>query len=150
MHRFTLSLTVSVAILLALTGCTPSSTPTVSTAPTASAKPQTESPSQPIAASTDVKKSLVKLRGYVTGATNATKTSDFAKAKQEFKEFKEGWEQLEQPLKAKSKDTYQTMEKEVEGLSENLLESAKPDQGKVVAKLAFLGETIDTYIKSSP
>ena len=147
MRRFTLSVTASATILLALTGCTSSSTPTASTA---SAKPQTENSSQPIAASTDVKQSLGKLRGYVTGATNATKTGDFAKAKQEFKEFKEGWEQLEQPLKAKSKDTYQTMEKEVEGLSENLLESAKPDQGKVVSKLAFLGETIDTYVKSSP
>ena len=149
MRRFTLSLTVSAAILLALTGCATSSTPTASTASTASAKTQTDS-SQPIAASIDVKQSLVKLRGYVTGATNASKTGDFAKAKQEFKEFKEGWESLEQPLKAKSKDTYQTLEKEVEGLSENLLESAQPDQGKVVAKLAFLGETIDTYVKSSP
>jgi len=149
MRRFTLSLTVSAAILLALTGCATSGTPTASTASTASAKTQTDS-SQPIAASIDVKQSLVKLRGYVTGATNASKTGDFAKAKQEFKEFKEGWESLEQPLKAKSKDTYQTLEKEVEGLSENLLESAQPDQGKVVAKLAFLGETIDTYVKSSP
>jgi len=149
MRRFTLSLTVSAAILLALTGCATSSTPTASTASTASAKTQTDS-SQPISASIDVKQSLVKLRGYVTGATNASKTGDFAKAKQEFKEFKEGWESLEQPLKAKSKDTYQTLEKEVEGLSENLLESAQPDQGKVVAKLAFLGETIDTYVKSSP
>lgn len=149
MRRFTLSLTVSAAILLALTGCATSGTPTASTASTASAKTQTDS-SQPISASIDVKQSLVKLRGYVTGATNASKTGDFAKAKQEFKEFKAGWESLEQPLKAKSKDTYQTLEKEVEGLSENLLESAQPDQGKVVAKLAFLGETIDTYVKSSP
>ncbi len=149
MNRFTLSFTVSIFVLLAFTACGTPNTPTASTEAT-SAKAEKESLSKPVPASTDLKQSLVKLQGYVTGATNAAKTGDFTKAKQEFKEFKEGWEPLEQPLKTNAKDTYKTMEKEVEGLSGNLLESDKPDQGKVVAKLEFLGETLNTYVKGLP
>ncbi len=146
MNRFTSYLAASAFIFLALTAC---STPNTPTASTESAKTEKDL-SKPVPASTDVKQSLVKLQGYVAGATNAAKTGDLTKAKQEFKEFKEGWEPLEQTLKTNAKDTYKTMEKEVEGLSENLLESDKPDKGKVVAKLEFLGETLNTYVKSLP
>ncbi|MBA3920954.1 MAG: hypothetical protein H0X31_04260 [Nostocaceae cyanobacterium] len=147
MNRLTSYLAASAFIFLALTACSTPNTPTASTEP---AKTEKESLSKPVPASTDIKQSLVKLQGYVAGATNAAKTGDLTSSKQEFKEFKEGWEPLEQTLKTNAKDTYKTMEKQVEGLSENLLESDKPDQGKVVAKLEFLGETLNTYVKSLP
>jgi len=156
---------LAIGVVLTLAACSSSTPPTTSTAPTSDtkstemkpdAKPDAEKASEAskegkmAQSGGDLKPSLVKLQSQVESATVATKAGDLTKAKAEFKTFKEGWDSVEDSLKAASKDSYKTMEREVEGLSENLLGSEKPEPSKVLPKLEFLSKTMAEYTKTLP
>jgi hypothetical protein len=77
----------------------------------------------------------------VTNTKTAVEAGDFAKAKTEFGQFEDSWKMVEDGVKAKSADTYDTIESSVDEVNNNLKES-QPDQTKLLASLQTLTDSI--------
>ena len=135
---------VSTLALLTLTACN-SQQPTAdnSPAPTASASPS----ASPETASAG-KDNLTQMKGYVTEAVTAVKANDFAKAKQEYKEYDEKWEEVEDGVRTKSQDAYIKIEKDMDQVKNTLVTPAKPDKAKATAALESLSKTLDANATS--
>ena len=135
---------VSTLALLTLTACN-SQQPTAdnSPAPTASASPS----ASPETASAG-KDNLTQMKGYVTEAVTAVKANDFAKAKQEYKEYDEKWEEVEDGVRTKSQDAYIKIEKDMDQVKSTLVTPAKPDKAKATAALNALLKTLDANATS--
>ena len=137
---------VSTLALLTLTACnTQQQQPTAgnSPAPIASASPS----ASPETASAG-KDNLTQMKGYVTEAVTAVKANDFAKAKQEYKEYDEKWEEVEDGVRTKSQDAYIKIEKDMDQVKNTLVTPAKPDPTKATAALESLSKTLDANATS--
>ncbi|MGB3206967.1 MAG: hypothetical protein WBB28_18435 [Crinalium sp.] len=138
LHRI---LIVSTLALLTLTACN-SQQPTAdnnSPAPAAPASPK---------AAPAAKDNLTEMKGYVTQAVTAVKANNFAKAKQEYKEYDEKWEAVEDGVRTKSQDAYIKIEKDMTQVTNTLVKPAKPDKTKATAALNALSKTLDANASS--
>ncbi|AFZ15077.1 hypothetical protein Cri9333_4290 [Crinalium epipsammum PCC 9333] len=142
LHRI---LIVSTLALLTLTACN-SQQPTADNNSPAPAAPASPSAS-PQAASAG-KDNLTEMKGYVTEAVTAVKADNFAKAKQEYKEYDEKWEAVEDGVRTKSQDAYIKIEKDMTQVTNTLVKPAKPDKTKATAALNALSKTLDANASS--
>lgn len=141
---------ISTLTVLILTACnrnsstpnTTTSTPetTITTSPEnrkieASPVPSTRSETQ---------SGFTRLKNVVAQTKSAVDANNFVKAKQEFGEFEEYWEKVEDGVKAKSADTYKAIENDMDNIT-NGLRSQKPDKTKVLADLQSLSKTLNSY-----
>ncbi len=139
LHRI---LIVSTLALLTLTACN-------SQQPTAdNNSPAPAAPASPKAAPAAAKDNLTEMKGYVTQAVTAVKANNFAKAKQEYKEYDEKWEAVEDGVRTKSQDAYIKIEKDMTQVTNTLVKPAKPDKTKATAALNALSKTLDANASS--
>lgn len=89
---------------------------------------------------------LKALSGRVTAATDALKANDIKKAQTEYKEFDEGWDRIEDGIRAKSADSYRKIEDAMSEVKGALLTPANPDGAKAQAALNKLAETINAEV----
>ncbi len=84
------------------------------------------------------------LNTVITNTKTAVEAGDFAKAKTEFDQFETYWSQVEDGVKAKSGDTYDAIEKNMDEIGGELKASA-PNKDKVLASL----QSIQTNVTSA-
>jgi hypothetical protein len=106
MKRFKLILSSIAGIsLLALVGC--NSPEQATTQPSPSVTPNAKVASAPVTTSTTGNNSLLTI---VSKTKTAVTSGDFVQAKKEFDKFEDAWKQVEDGIKAKSRDNYKTIE----------------------------------------
>ena len=85
---------------------------------------------------------LKALSQHLDVALDALKAGDVAKAKQEYQAFDEGWEQIEDGVRAKSRDQYRAIEDAMGDVQALLLTPATPENGRARVALEKLDRTI--------
>jgi hypothetical protein len=70
------------------------------------------------------------VRAYLRAVNPAVKAGNFAKARKSFKEFDDKWDSIEDLVKARSRDSYDAIEKGMVDI-ERALMPAKPDTDQV-------------------
>jgi len=143
MIRFNQMLVVGAISLLFLAGCnsaeqadTPQTSPVASfTAPMEAAQPT---------ASVEGESGLLSV---VSNTKGAVETGDFALAQEEFGKFEDVWSKVEDGIKAKSPDGYNTIEENMDAVMGALKES-QPNKQKALAALQSLEQNINSVAKS--
>jgi major membrane immunogen (membrane-anchored lipoprotein) len=138
MKRFKVISTVAVISLLALVGCSNPETATIQTNPNGSVA------SAPATTSTTGNKSLLTI---VSKTKTAVTSGNFVEAKKEFDEFEDAWEEVEDGIKAKSRNNYETIETNLDEVTGEL-KASKPQKEKLMTALQSLEKTITAVSKS--
>lgn len=86
------------------------------------------------------------LNQVITNTQMAAETGDFAKAKTEFEQFETYWSQVEDGIKAKSADTYDAIEKNMDEIDSEL-KASTPDKDKVLAALQSIQTNVTSVAK---
>jgi hypothetical protein len=134
---------VSVAILASCqTAASPSAAPT---APKAAASPAGPSAASPAAGTASQLRDLNK---YLDESVEALQKNDVAKAKQEYEEFDEGWERVEDGVRAQSTDLYRKIEDAMGEVKGTLVTPATPDTAKATDALKKLKKTVEDALPS--
>ena len=94
---------------------------------------------------TSIQPGLTKFRGFVTASLTAAKANDLAQAKKEMANAADAWDEVEDNIKANSKDAYKTVESAISDVQTSLVIPPNPDQDKSVKALESLLKTVDTY-----
>jgi hypothetical protein len=136
---------VSTLALLTLTACNTEQPTADNNSPVPA---PSKSPSASPTTATAGKDNLTEMKGYVTEAVTAVKANNFAKAKQEYKEYDEKWEKVEEGVRTKSQDAYIKIEKDMDQVTNTLVKPAKPDKAKATAALNALSKTLDANASS--
>lgn len=76
-------------------------------------------------------------------AMDALKASNLQEAKHQYQEFDEGWEQIEDGIRAKSRDAYRKIEQAMDEVKATLLKAEQPDNARATAALKQLDQTVD-------
>ena len=87
------------------------------------------------------------LLAVVSKTKAAVKAGNFVQAKKEFDKFEDAWKEVEDGIKAKSRDNYEVVEKSMDEISDEL-KAAKPQKDKLSASLQSLEKTINAIPKS--
>lgn len=142
MTRFNQALIIGATSLLTLAGCSKTEQPAseISPSPMATASSPAES-MQPETAD-----NFKGLMGVVANTRVAVETGDYTKAKQEFKQFEGFWSKVEDGVKEKSSDTYNTIEDAMDQISSEV-SASQPDQAKALAALKTLEDSINSASK---
>jgi hypothetical protein len=141
MKRFQPILMIAGFSLLALIGCTSTETSTTETTPAATAS---SSVATPVTTTNEGNNGLIA----VLGKTRDAVTSDnFADAKKEFDKFEDVWKEVEDGIKAKSPDNYESIEKSMDEISGEL-KASTPQKDKLLTALESLEKTINAVSKS--
>ncbi len=125
---------VTVALLVTSAGCS-SGTGTSLSAPTAP-------PTAP-ATATDVVRDLESAAQEIDKAIAAAQNGDLDTARQEYHEFDEDWEKVEDGVRGKSRDAYKAIEQAMDEVQAVLLKTSTPDKEASVAALRSLRQVID-------
>ncbi|MBW4584313.1 helix-hairpin-helix domain-containing protein [Aetokthonos hydrillicola Thurmond2011] len=88
---------------------------------------------------------LSKFKGFVTASLTAAKANNLTEAKKEMASAAEAWEQVEDGVKANSKDAYKTIESGISDVQTSLVIPPNPDQAKSVKALESLLKAVDSY-----
>jgi septal ring factor EnvC (AmiA/AmiB activator) len=142
MKRFQPMLIIVGISLVALVGCTNGEQATIETTPAATAN--TNVAANPATTSTAGNDGLLTV---VSKTKTAVTSSDFVQAKKEFDKFEDVWKEVEDGIKAKSRDNYDAVEKSMDEISGEL-KAAKPQKDKLLASLQSLEKTINAVSKS--
>ena len=141
MKSFKPMLIIASISLLTLVGCNKPEQAATETTPAATSNSTEKVPGQ---------KSTVSNAGLlaVVSKTKIAVTSgNFVQAKKEFDRFEDAWKEVEDGIKAKSRNNYDAVEKSMDEISGEL-KAAKPQKDKLLASLKLLEKTIDTISKS--
>ena len=95
--------------------------------------------------SDSIKPGLTKFKNVVTTTLTITKTGNLAQAKKEWANASDTWGEVEDKIKAQSKDTYKTLEDKLSDVQTTLAIPPNPDKDKSIAALQSLSTTVDTY-----
>ena len=87
------------------------------------------------------------LLAVVSKTRTAVESGNFIEAKKEFDKFEDVWKDVEDSIKAKSRDNYEAVEKSMDEISGEL-KAAKPQKDKLITALQSLEKTINTVSKS--
>ncbi|MEC4816461.1 MAG: DUF4363 domain-containing protein [Scytonema sp. PMC 1069.18] len=142
MKRFQSMLIVVGISLVALVGCT--STKETASQSTPDATPVTSAATSSPVATTTGNESLLAVVSKTKTAVNA---GDFVKAKEEFDQFEDAWKKVEDGIKAKSRDKYEAIEKNMDDI-EGELKASKPQKDKLLASLQTLETNINAVSKA--
>jgi septal ring factor EnvC (AmiA/AmiB activator) len=83
----------------------------------------------------------------VSKTKTAVTSGNFVQAKKEFNKFENAWKEVEDGIKAKSRDNYEAIEKSMDEISGEL-KASKPQKDKLLASLQSLTKTINAIPKS--
>ena len=124
--------------VFALAGCSKPEASASSSSPapsTVSASPATE-----MASPTS---GYPQLLGVVTNTKAAVEAKDFAKAQQEFDKFEGVWSQVEDGIKAKSSQTYDGIEQDMDNIK-SALKASEADQSLTAL------QSLNDHVQSAP
>ncbi len=141
MKNFKPMLIIAGISLLTLVGCTNGEKAATETTPAATSEST---------GTAKTKKSTAGNKGLlaVVSKTKIAVTSgNFVQAKKEFDKFEDAWKEVEDGIKAKSRDNYEAVEKSMDEISGEL-KASKPQKNKLLASLQSLTKTINTIPKS--
>ncbi|MCX5983453.1 DUF4363 domain-containing protein [Anabaena sp. AL93] len=141
MKNFKPMLIIASISLLALVGCNKPEQSATETTPAATSNSTKKVPGQ---------KSTVSNAGLfavVSKTKTAVTSGNFVQAKKEFDKFEDAWKEVEDGIKAKSRNNYDAVEKSMDEISDEL-KAAKPQKDKLLASLKSLEKTINTIPKS--
>jgi|688.fasta_scaffold186549_3 hypothetical protein len=141
MKNFKPMLIIASISLLALVGCNKPEQSATETTPAATSNSTKKVPGQ---------KSTVSNAGLlavVSKTETAVTSGNFVQAKKEFDKFEDAWKEVEDGIKAKSRNNYDAVEKSMDEISGEL-KAAKPQKDKLLASLKSLEKTINTIPKS--
>jgi len=127
--------------LLTLVGCNKPEQAATETTPATTSNSTEKVPGQ---------KSTVSNAGLlavVSKTKTAVKAGNFVQAKKEFDKFEDAWKEVEDGIKAKSRNNYEAVEKSMDEISGEL-KAAKPQKDKLLASLQLLEKTINAISKS--
>ena len=89
---------------------------------------------------------LQELGKYVAAATEALQSGDVRAAKQHFQDFDQGWDRIEDGVRAKSRDAYQKVERSMGNVKIKLVKPNKPDNAAALTALKELKATIEAVL----
>ncbi|MCE2703205.1 MAG: DUF4363 domain-containing protein [Nostocales cyanobacterium LE14-WE4] len=141
MKSFKPMLIIASISLLTLVGCNKPEQAATETTPATTANSTEKVPGQ---------KSTVSNAGLlavVSKTKTAVKAGNFVQAKKEFDKFEDAWKEVEDGIKAKSRNNYEAVEKSMDEISGEL-KAAKPQKDKLLASLQSLEKTINAISKS--
>jgi iron uptake system EfeUOB component EfeO/EfeM len=141
MKNFQPMLIIASISLLTLVGCNNPEQASTETTPAATSNSTKKVPGQ---------KSTVSNAGLlavVSKTETAVTSGNFVQAKKEFDKFEDAWKEVEDGIKAKSRNNYDAVEKSMDEISGEL-KAAKPQKDKLLASLKSLEKTINTIPKS--
>ncbi len=141
MKSFKPMLIIASISLLTLVGCNKPEQAATETTPAATSNSTEKVPGQ---------KSTVSNAGLVAVVSKtktAVKAGNFVQAKKEFDKFEDAWKEVEDGIKAKSRNNYDAVEKSMDEISGEL-KAAKPQKDKLLASLQSLEKTINAISKS--
>lgn len=90
------------------------------------------------------KEGLKKLKGSLKRSLAAVKAGDFDKAKKRFDTFEQGWEKIEDGVKARSAESYKAIEAGMDEVENTLVRPTTPDKAKAIAALESFSKTVET------
>jgi hypothetical protein len=125
-----------VIISLGLVACAPSPAPAAQSA----AGPQAAK------ATGSVADRMKAVAAEIDSALSAVAAGDLAKANQAYEEYDEGWESVEDDVKAKSATAYKSIEDAMDEVDAALTKAAKPDATKAREALTKLKQTIESNL----
>ncbi|OBQ13877.1 MAG: hypothetical protein AN482_03405 [Anabaena sp. LE011-02] len=141
MKSFKPMLIIASISLLTLVGCNKPEQAATETTPATTSNSTEKVPGQ---------KSTVSNAGLlavVSKTKTAVKAGNFVQAKKEFDKFEDAWKEVEDGIKAKSRNNYEAVEKSMDEISGEL-KAAKPQKDKLLASLQSLEKTINAISKS--
>lgn len=143
MKRFQAIAIITGMSLLTLVGCGNSEQATIETTPdtTANTPVNINVAANPVSTTND------GLLAVLAKTKTAVTSDNFAQAKQEFDQFEDVWKEVEDGIKAKSRDNYEAIEKSMDEISGEL-KAAQPQKEKLLTELQSLETTINTVSKS--
>ncbi|MEH2257375.1 DUF4363 domain-containing protein [Nostoc sp.] len=142
MKRFQLMSSVAGISLLALVGCNSPEQPTTQTTPQVT--PNASAASAPATTSTISNSSLLTI---VSKTKAAVTSGNFVEAKKEFDKFEDAWKEVEDGIKVKSRNNYETIETNMDQVTGEL-KASKPQKDKLLTTLQSLEKTITAVSKS--
>ena len=86
---------------------------------------------------------LRELNKHAELAIEEVQQGNFQGAKQHFQDFDVGWEQIEDGIRAKSRDIYRKIERSMSDVKIRLLKPEHPDKDKALSALKQLEATIN-------
>jgi hypothetical protein len=126
--------------LLTLVGCNNAEKATTETTPAAASNSTATAPAK---TSTAGNKGLLAV---VSKTKTAVTSGNFVQAKKEFDKFEDAWKEVEDGIKAKSRDNYDAVEKSMDEISGEL-KATKPQKNKLLGSLQSLEKTINAVSK---
>ena len=142
MKSFQLMSSVAGISLIALLGCNNPEQPTTQTTPAVT--PNASAASPPATTSTTSNSSLLTI---VSKTKAAVTSGNFVQAKKEFDKFEDAWKEVEDGIKVKSRNNYETIETNMDRVTGEL-KASKPQKEKLLTTLQSLEKTITAVSKS--
>jgi hypothetical protein len=141
MKSFKPMLIIASISLLTLVGCNKPEQAATETTPAKTSNSTEKVPGQKSTAGN------TGLLAVVSKTKTAVKAGNFVQAKKEFDKFEDAWKEVEDGIKAKSRNNYEAVEKSMDEISGEL-KAAKPQKDKLLASLQSLEKTINAISKS--
>jgi hypothetical protein len=141
MKSFKPMLIIASISLLTLVGCNKPEQAATETTPATTSNSTEKVPGQKSTAGN------TGLLAVVSKTKTAVKAGNFVQAKKEFDKFEDAWKEVEDGIKAKSRNNYDAVEKSMDEISGEL-KAAKPQKDKLLASLQSLEKTINAISKS--
>ena len=91
---------------------------------------------------------LQELSKFVASAIASLQSGDVPAAKRRFQDFDQGWDRIEDGVRAKSRDVYQKVERAMGKVKTTLVKPNKPDNAAALTALKELKATIDAALPS--
>ena len=114
------------------------------TQPIASSSSSSTSTNATASPTASLQSDLDKFKTPLTAALAAAQANDLKQAKQESANAIEAWGDIEDQVKAKSKDSYKTLEAGLSDVQTSLVIPPNPDQNKSIKALEAMLKTVDT------
>ncbi|MEH2285340.1 MAG: DUF4363 domain-containing protein [Nostoc sp.] len=128
--------------LLALVGCKSPEQATIQTTPAVT--PNASVASAPATTTTTGNNNLLTI---VSKTKAAVTSGNFVQAKKEFDKFEDAWKEVEDGIKVKSRNNYETIETNLDEVTAEL-KASKPQKDKLLTALQSLEKTITAVSKS--
>ncbi|MEA5531518.1 DUF4363 domain-containing protein [Dolichospermum sp. UHCC 0684] len=141
MKSFKPMLIIASISLLTLVGCNKPEQAATETTPATTSNSTEKVPGQKSTAGN------TGLLAVVSKTKTAVKAGNFVQAKKEFDKFEDAWKEVEDGIKAKSRNNYDAVEKSMDEISGEF-KAAKPQKDKLLASLQSLEKTINAISKS--
>jgi hypothetical protein len=141
MKSFKPMLIIASISLLTLVGCNKPEQAATETTPATTSNSTEKVPGQKSTAGN------TGLLAVVSKTKTAVKAGNFVQAKKEFDKFEDAWKEVEDGIKAKSRNNYEAVEKSMDEISGEL-KAAKPQKDKLLASLQSLEKIINAISKS--